>query len=94
MEGFGKYEKRKSKTVTAKAALHNLELEFLGFDAAFEAESCDFALGTVGLSCGAAFAPVPDQKMGKEGPIFLGHQFHQSRFDLNGILLAGESHAS
>lgn len=64
----------------------------LGSDPAFRAKIGNFALGAVGFAGGAAAAAVPDQEMGKEGPVRLGYDFHQRLFHLHGVMLAGQSH--
>ena len=51
----------------------------------------DFALGAVGLAGGAAAAAVPDEEMGKEGPVLLGDDFHECLLHFDGIVLAGET---
>ena len=51
----------------------------------------DFALGAVGLAGGAAAAAVPDEEMGKEGPVLLGDDFDECLLDFDGIVLAGET---
>ena len=51
-------------------------------------------MDTVGFSCGATFAPVPDHKVGEEGPVFLRHNLDEGRLNFYGIILAGKAHPS
>ena len=51
-------------------------------------------MGAVGLAGGTAAATVPDQEMGKEGPILVGHDFDQGLLHFDGVVLPGQSHAA
>ena len=49
-------------------------------------------MGAVGFSGGAAAATVPDEEMGKEGPILPGHDFDQGLLHFDGVVLTGQAH--
>jgi len=51
-------------------------------------------MDTIGFSCGATFAPVPDHKMGEKSPVFLGHNLDEGRLDFHGVVLTGKTHPS
>lgn len=51
-------------------------------------------MGAVGFAGGAAAATVPDQEMGKDGPILPGHDFDQGLLHFYGVVLTGQSHAA
>ena len=64
----------------------------LVLDPAFRAKISNFAMEAVGFSGGTAAATVPDQQVGKQGPLFFGNNFHQGLLDFHGVVLAGETH--
>ena len=51
-------------------------------------------MNTVRLAGRAATATVPNEEMGKEGPILAGHDFDQGLLYFDGIVLAGEGHSA
>ena len=49
-------------------------------------------MGAVGFTGGAAAPTVPDEEMGKEGPVVLGNDFYKCFLHLHGVVLAGQAH--
>ena len=63
-------------------------------DPAFWAKIRHFTLGALGFAGGTAAATVPDEEMGKEGPILAGNDFDQGLLHFDGVVLPGQSHAA
>ena len=49
-------------------------------------------MGAVGFASGTATAAMPDQEMGKEGPILAGNDFDQGLLHFYGVVLTGQAH--
>lgn len=65
-----------------------------GIDSPFWTQSRNFAAAAFRFSGGAAATAVPDEEMGKEGPVRLRHDFDQGLFHFHGIVLTGQAHAA